>query len=106
MTFDWIITFISAEETVGQNNLPKISFVLEENTDKEYKWSVSVDILWEKVELIKQYKVWDAVTAHLNFRANEYNGKRYNRVSAWRIEGATAAAPATEGWEKTEDLPF
>ncbi|MBU0626977.1 hypothetical protein KKG31_00225 [Patescibacteria group bacterium] len=45
MTFDGIITFIGEEQTVGQNNVPKITFVLEENVDREFKSTIAVDIL-------------------------------------------------------------
>ena len=99
---------------MGQNNVPKITFVLEENVDKEFKSSIAVDILWDKTELIKQHKVGDAIKVYLNFKANEYETRRYNRISAWRIEGGTAVTtPATKEWgEKVEekapadDLPF
>lgn len=107
MTFDGIITFIGEEQTVGQNNVPKITFVLEENVDREFKSTIAVDILWDKTELIKQHKVGDAIKVYLNFKANEYETRWYNRISAWRIEGGTATA-STQWWEKapTDDLPF
>jgi hypothetical protein len=108
MIFDWIIRQIWAETTVGQNNIAKITFILDENVDKEFKSSIAIDLLWEKVELIKQFKQWDAVKAYLNFKANEYETKRYNRISAWKIEWAStnstwAKKPAEN---KDDDLPF
>lgn len=103
MTFDGIIKFIGPEQTVGQNNVPKITFVLEENVDREFKSSIAVDILWEKTNLIKQYKVGDAIKVYLNFKSNEYEGKWFNRVSAWKIEGSSAAGG---GQAQTDDLPF
>jgi single-strand DNA-binding protein len=77
--------------------------VLEENVDKEFKSSIAVDILGEKTNLIKQYKVGDAVKVYLNFKSNEYEGKWYNRISAWKIEGASAAASTQSSGD---DLPF
>ncbi len=110
MTFEWKIMFISEQETVWQNNLPKITFILEENTDKEFKSSIAIDLLWEKTELIKTYKIWDIIKVSLNFKANEYNSKRYNRISARRIEWASNNTE-TSNWQNNqikqdEDLPF
>lgn len=107
MTFEWRIMFISDQVEVGQNNLPKISFILEENTEKEFKSSIAIDLLWEKTELIKSYKVWDIIKVSLNFKANEFNWKRYNRISAWKVEwGNTESAPQKSASKQDEDLPF
>lgn len=110
MIFEWKIMFISEQETVWQNNLPKITFILEENTDKEFKSSIAIDLLWEKTELIKTYNIWDIIKVSLNFKANEYNSKRYNRISARRIEW-TSNNTETSNWQSNqvkqdEDLPF
>lgn len=108
MNFEGVITFIGEQTEVGQNNLPKITFVVEENNDKEYKSSLAVDLLWEKVDMIKAHKVGDAVKLGLNFRTSEYNGRHFTNISAWRIEpvdgSAPAAAPAAD--KSNEDLPF
>jgi hypothetical protein len=45
MVFEGKISFISEKQQVGQNNLDKISFILVENTDKEYKSSIVIDLL-------------------------------------------------------------
>jgi hypothetical protein len=45
-----------------------------------------IDLLGEKTELIKQYKVWDHVKVSLNYRAREYDGRRFNSIGAWKIE--------------------
>ena len=95
------------EETVWQNNLRKLTFVLEEDTDKEYKWSIAVDIFWDKVDMMNEFKQWDKVKTNLNFRAREYNGRRFNGVSARRIEKATWATSSTApSAPADDDLPF
>lgn len=107
MEFEWIITMMWVEETVWQNNLRKISFVLEEESDKEFKSSISVDSFGDKVDMIKEFKQWDKVKVGLNFRAREYNGRRFNGISAWKIDrlewansSSKPSAPADD------DLPF
>jgi len=100
MTFEGTIIFISDEVLVGQKQLPKISFVVEENTDREFKNSLMIDLLWERTELIKQYKVWDHVKVSLNYRAREYDGRRFNSIWAWKIEWD---ANTSDTWD---ELPF
>lgn len=102
MTFEWKIIFIWEEILVWKNQLPKISFVVEEESDKEYKNTVLVDLLWERTEMIKQYKVGDHVKVFLNFRVTEFNEKRYNNIGAWKIEGGVGAG-ASDEWDQ---LPF
>lgn len=106
MTFEWKIMFISDQIEVGQKNLQKISFILEESTDKEFKSSIAVDLLWEKTELIKNYKVWDIIKVSLNFKANEFNWKRYNRISARKIEWSNGQTNTSQTSKQDDDLPF
>lgn len=107
MEFEWIITMMWNEETVGQNNLRKITFVLEEDTDREFKWSIAVDMFGDKVDVIKEFKQGDKVKAWLNFRAREYNGRWFNGVSARRIDKAEwATASSAPSAPADDDLPF
>jgi hypothetical protein len=108
MVFEGTILFIGEIESVGANGLLKRTFVLEENTDKQYKDTIAIDLVKEeKVKLIDGFRVGDMVKAHIGFRANlsQTNGRYYNSISSWRIEAsdATRIAPAAT---KDEDLPF
>jgi len=114
MEFTGKITKITPEVTVGQKELPKITFVIEDVGEMEdYKRnSIAVDVLGDKTELIKQFNEWDVVRVGLNFKSNEYNDRIYNRITARRIDAADAdgssdkgsAAPAAA--KNDEDLPF
>lgn len=105
MIFEGIVQTITPEEKIGQNETPKVTVVLEENTDREYKSSIAVDFWGDKIELMKPYKEGDAVKVSLNFRSREYNNRHYTSISAWRVEagdGSTGGgAPAQD-----DDLPF
>ena len=59
-----------------------------------------IDLLGEKIELIKQYKVGDHVKVFLNYRAKEYDGRRFNSIGAWKIEWDGASSNAGD------ELPF
>jgi hypothetical protein len=100
MTFEWKITFISEETLVWQKQLPKISFVVEEESEKDFKDAILVDLLGERTEMIKQYKVGDHIKVFLNFRVSEFNGRHYNNIWAWKIEGNGEASSGGD------ELPF
>ena len=100
MTIEGKIIFISEESIVWQKELPKISFVVEEDTDREFKNSLMIDLLGERTELIKQYKVWDHVKVSLNYRAREYDWRRFNSIWAWRIEWDASSSSSAD------ELPF
>lgn len=61
----------------------------------------------EKVEnLAKYHKEGDAVTVKFNISTNEWKGKYFTSLSAWRIEKAegTATAPTAPVFEPAGDL--
>jgi len=107
MEFEGIITQLGKAEEIWDKGFKKLSFVVEEISEREYKSSMSVELFNDKIDLIWDYKVGDSVKLSLNFRAREYNGRWFNSISAWRIE-AMGAAPAAkaETAVKDDDLPF
>lgn len=66
----------------------------------------------EKVENFNKYnKVGNDVTVEFNVNCNEYNGKYYTTLSAWKISKAEASATqpfetVTELNVVEDDLPF
>lgn len=105
MQYEGKIIHIGDVETVGQNALQKRTVVLEEYSDKEYKWGISFDLIKDKVELINSFKVWDLVKASLNFRTNysENTQRYYTSISAWRIDGLSGSDNSSA---QDDDLPF
>lgn len=60
-----------------------------------------------------QLKEGDTITAHLEIRAREYQGKYYNEVGCFKIDmpqpaqsPAPAPSPAPVQPERRDDLPF
>jgi len=107
MIFEWTITFMGEETQVWEKQTPKLDFVLEENSDRQYKSSVAIDLFGEKISLIKGFKVWDTIKASLNFRAREYNWRWYNSIWAWKIEWSNwESTPSQTSAKQDEDLPF
>ncbi len=110
MQYEGKIIFIGNVETVGQNWLQKRTFVLEEHTDREFKWGIAIDLIKDKVDLISSYKVWDMVKVSLNFRTNysENTQRYYNSITARRIDPLDGSTTWTSHGVSSsdDDLPF
>lgn len=111
MQFTGKLAKITPEILVGEKQVPKITFVVEEVGEMEdYKRnSMAIDILGERTAMIKEFKEWDVVKVSINFKHSEYNDRLYNRINARRIEAAdgseaeSSSAPVADGGD---DLPF
>ena len=109
MQFTWVITAITPKILVGAAQKPKISLVLTEVTEKEYKESLLIDRLGDdKVSIVEQYAPGQIVTVLFNPRASEYNDKWYCNLSGRRIEASngSSSAPSKRMEAPSEDMPF
>lgn len=104
MQYEGKIIFIGDVETVWQHNLQKRTVVLEEVTEREYKWGIAFDLFKDKTSLIDEFHVGDIIKVSLNLRANysEKTDRYYNSISAWRIEPVEGGPVDPQ----EEDLPF
>ena len=99
------------EKQVFDSGFQKVEFVITTN-DEKYPQDVKFEIVQDKVDdFIKYNKVGASVDVSFNVRGNEYNGKYYVSLSAWKVIKAGANAPATDIGVPTEelatnDLPF
>jgi len=73
-------------------------------TNEQYPQDVKLEFIKDKCELLDAKNVGDNVSVSFNVRGNEYNGKYYVNLQAWRIEGAEAPQPITP--EGEDDLAF
>jgi len=95
--------------------------VLVINTGGKYPQTIPVEFVKDKCDALDQLSVGQVVTAHINLRGNEYNGKYYASIQGWKFEAGneperTAAhssnQPKPTGWEKEDaddddsDVPF
>jgi single-strand DNA-binding protein len=94
--------------------------VLVINTGGDYPQMVPVEFVKDKTELLTGLRKGQEVTAHVNIRGNEYNGKYYANIQGWKLDkgdGGQAApkqeskpAPAKDdGWAKEDaedEIPF
>lgn len=104
MNYQGIVKFIGQKETIA-DGVDKQTIVLEENTDREFKWSLAVDFFRDKIQLIENIKVGDLITVYINTRSNESKnqpGRYFNSITGWRIDSGNQASPA----QSEDDLPF
>lgn len=108
MDFTGKIVYKGKKETVGQNGFEKLSLVLEEISDKDYKSSLMIEFFKEKIDLVASLQVGDTIKAYLNPRAKEYNGRWYNSVSCWKVDVLSQGnGGSSEGsYDDNDDLPF
>ncbi len=111
MQYTGTVKFIWPKEVIGVNSLEKQTIVLEEETDREFKWGLAVDFFKEKTELLNDIKIWDLITVYINTRVNESKtqpGRYFNSITGWRME--QGAGSENKGNSKKEDsnddLPF
>ena len=98
------------EKQVFDSGFQKVEFVVKTN-DEKYPQDVKFEIMQDKVDdFLKYNKVGVSVDVDFNVRGNEYKGKHYVSLSAWKVFKSEANKPATDigvpAEEITEDLPF
>lgn len=86
MNFQGIITAKTPVTEVWQNAMPKMSFIIEETWSKQYKDSLVIDAIKDKVDLVEKLPIGSEVAIQYNGRANNYNWKLYNWLSLWKLE--------------------
>lgn len=108
MNYDWVIVNILPVETITTAwwDRQKQTIVLEEDRDTEYKGGIVIDFWWEKTSLLSGLNIWEKVSVWLNSKAREYNGRRYNAITWWKLDRSTwSAAPAWASATSTVATP-
>lgn len=99
----------------------KREFVI--TTQEQYPQDIKFELYKEKCSIIDSFKTNDEVTVHFNIRGNEYNGRYYVNLNAWKIDAGSltdqgmgdqvAATVETadedspfDTVDDTDDLPF
>ena len=92
----------------------KREFVI--TTQEQYPQDIKFEFFKDKTTVLDTFSANEDVTVHFNIRGNEFNGKYYVNLQAWKMEAATAGAPAGNAPLPTpppiaasnddDDLPF
>ena len=59
-------------------------------TEEQYPQDVKFELIKDKTSLIDSFKPNDNIKVSFNLRGNEYNGKYFVNLQAWRLETAAA----------------
>jgi single-strand DNA-binding protein len=80
-------------------------FVIE--TSEKYPQKIPIELVKDNVDMLAENNIGDMLKVHFNYRGNEYNGKYYLNLVAWRVETlerASAPAPAQPQREVKERI--
>ena len=88
----------------------KRQFVI--TTPGDYEQDIALEFFRDKCDVLNKYKVGDSVDVWFNVTGNEYNGKYYVNLNAWRIamtsgtnfEGIKQENPNQLNGEMAEDF--
>lgn len=83
------IKLINEQTTHGAKNFRKLEFVI--TTDEQYPQDVKLELQQDKCDLINNYQVGQRITVDFNIRGNEWQGKYYVNLQAWKITGEQVA---------------
>ena len=73
--------------------------------DAKYPQEVIFQTVNDKMDVIAPYGVGQVVTVSFNVRGREYNGKYYNTLDAYKVQGEVTS-PVNEPMPMDDDLPF
>lgn len=116
MIFRGTIIWVGPKETIPKadgTNLIKISFVVEEQSDREYKDTILLDMFNDRAEMFANtFKEGDMVSVTFGGRVKDYTNregvtKKICGLTAMRVD-LEGSAPSARKAEKAddEDLPF
>ena len=64
-------------------------------TQEQYKQTIPVDFVKDRIDLLDKFKVGDDVTVAYNLRGNEYKGKYFCSLNGWKIQHASSTGDET-----------
>ena len=81
----------------------KREFVI--TTDEKFPQDIKLEFVKDKCSLLDSFDVGQDVKVSWNLRGNEYGGKYYVNLQAWRIEKATSGEYNVERPDPGQPLP-
>ncbi len=93
------------------DSFKKREFVIE--TSEEYPQKVKFELTQVKTALIEDYEIGDLIDVEFNIRGNEWNGKYFVNLQAWKLTRLKVVQKKAESEMETtptdsidDDLPF
>jgi len=98
------------ETETFDSGFSKREFVV--TTDDKYPQEVKFELIKDQTSMIDSYTVGSDIEVSFNVRGNEYNGRYFVNLQAWKITGTSNTTTATPKAveeaveESVDDLPF
>ena len=105
-----VLDKITGQKKDGSGEWVKQSFVID--TEETYNNIICFELFGaEKVENFNKYnKVGDKVTVEFNINCNEWQGKYFTTLGAWKVRTLQTDAPVQTAFSDevaaTDDVPF
>lgn len=74
--------------------------------DAKYPQEIIFQTVNDKMDIIAPYGQGQVVEVYFNVRGREYNGRYYNTLDAWKVQGEVTTSPVNEPMPMPDDLPF
>lgn len=97
------IKLISAVQTYP-SGFSKREFVVTTQDDK-YPQDIKLELVKEKCDLLNNFKLGDNVKVGFRIRGNEYQGKYFVNLQAWKLEAAGAGGSRSSDSRSTLQEP-
>ena len=104
-TISGTIKIIGDTNTFGSSGFQKREFIL--TTPGDYPQEIKLEFYQNDCSKLDSFSIGDTVTTSFNIKGNEYKGKYYVNLQAWKIQaGEEKSAPSkgTKKEEQSEDL--
>jgi hypothetical protein len=74
-------------------------------TQEQYPQDVKLEMIKDKCSILDSYQTGDEVEVMFDIRGNEYQGRYFVNLQAWRIQKKQAVAAGTNVPPVAQDLP-
>lgn len=82
----------------------KREFVVDDCEEK-FNQLIKFETMKDGCDRLDSYRIGDEVTVDFNLRGNEYNGKHYVSLQAWKLTKGQAQDAMTEGRQQQRSMP-
>jgi hypothetical protein len=89
------------DEQSFASGFTKREFVV--TTQEQYPQDIKLECVKDKTAMLNGLQPGDDVTVHFNLRGNEYQGKYFVNLQAWKLDRGTSAS--TESFEQFQGIP-
>jgi hypothetical protein len=94
---------LGRDEQSFASGFTKREFVI--TTEEQYPQDIQFELLKEKASLVAAYNPGDRIKVFFDIRGREYQGKYYNSLVSWKIEGQGVESSSQPGPPMPPPMP-